>query len=178
MDKVKAMFKTRAMLVALVVIFCAVSVSGCASFRKKFVRQKKNKDQTEEFVPVLSPVEYPRPDTSPTTVYRDHYAMTKAFFRDLEEIIGSKDSSDKQQLYVLAQVSGRMELMAGVLADGEKKTALDKLVLQIKEVAGRYDQPEGIRRYDLIKSTVRHIENDFLKSFKPAVVQEDLKKTP
>jgi hypothetical protein len=178
MDKVSFTLKTRWFMAALLVVFCAVSVSGCASFRKKFIRQKKSADQADVFIPVLTPVEYPRPDMSPATVYKDHYSIAKAYFRDLDDIIGSKDSSDKQQLYVLAQIAGRMELMTGLLADGERKSSLEKLLLKMKEVAGRYDQPDGVRRYDLIKDTVRHIEKEFYKSFKPALVQGDLKKAP
>ncbi len=178
MAKFKSTFKTRWTLLALVVVFCAVSVSGCASFRKKFVRKKKAKSQTEEFAPVLVPVEYPRPDLSPGTVYKDHYYIAKAYLRDLDDVIGSRNATDKQQLYIMAQVAGRMGQMAALLVDGGKKSTLEGLRLQMNELTGQYDQPEGVRRYDLIKDRVRHIDREFHRSFKPALVQEDLKKDP
>jgi hypothetical protein len=178
MVKTNFTLKTRWFMAALLVVFCAVSVSGCASFRKKFVRKKKAKSESTDFVPVLVPVEYPRPATSPDMVYKDHYGMAKAYFKDLGDIVGSRDSSDKQQLYVLNQITERMGLMSSVLADGEKKSSLDKLALEMREVISRYDQPDGIRRYDLIKRTLRNIEKEFYKSFKPALVQDDLKSAP
>ena len=176
MGKVNFIFRSRLFMASLLVVFCAVAVSGCASLRKKFTRQKKNKGQTEEFIPVLVPVEYQRPDTSPAVVYKDQYTMAKAYFRDLENIVGSRDSSGKQQLYVFTQLTSRMELMSEVLADGEKRSLLGQLVLQVKDVISRYDKPDAIRRYDIIKSDVRRIEKEFYKVFKPALVQEDLKK--
>jgi hypothetical protein len=176
MVKVNFTLRSRWFIASLLVIFCAVSVSGCASLRKKFTRQKKNKGQTEEFVPVLVPVEYPRPDASPSVVYKNNYIMAKAYFKDLDNVIGSRDSSDKQQLYIFTQLTSRMDLMAEVLADGERKSLLKQLAIQLKDVISRYDKPDAIRRYDVIKSDVHRIERDFYKSFKPALVQEDLKK--
>jgi len=176
MGKVNFTLRSRLFLVSVLVVFCAVSVSGCASLRKKFTRPKKATAEGTDFIPVLVPVEYPRPDTSPSVVYKEHYTMARAFFKDLDNVIGSRNSSDKQQLYVFTQLASRLDQMAGVLADGEKKAQLQQLTLQIKDVVGRYDKPEPVRRYDVIKSDVSRIERDFYKSFKPALVQGDLKK--
>jgi hypothetical protein len=176
MGKANITLRSQLLIASVLVVFCAVSVSGCASLRKKFTRPKKATAQGDEFVPVLVPVEYPRPNTSPSVVYKDHYTMARAFFKDLDNVIGSRDSTDKQQLYVFTQLASRMDLMAGELADGEKKSRLEQLVLQMRDVVSRYNKPDQVRRYDVIKSDVQRIERDFYKSFKPALVQGDLKK--
>ena len=71
--------------IAFHVLVCAVLVSfvlaleGCSTLRKKFVRQKKKEDK-QEFVPVLDPVDYPDVVKTAGGIYEHHYMLSVYFF--------------------------------------------------------------------------------------------------
>ena len=137
----------------LIVAVTAVSVSGCASVRKKFIRQRKGAAPQDEFVPVLQPVEYPKVTETPAVTYQNHYTLAKAFFQDLWDALGSDGAGEKQQEYALRH----------------------RVILRIKNVIKEYDKPNGIRRYDTMKSDLRLIEDDVRRKFKPDAVKAALK---
>ncbi len=174
MDNQRSGRVRRSFLAVLLIIFCAVSVSGCASFRKKFIRQSKQ-EKNDQFLPVLEPVEYPRVVSSPMDQYKNHYGLAKAYLKDVQDVVGARDSGDKQQRYVLSQVGSRFDQMAALLSDGEKKSLLMQLSFQVQDLVKEYDKAGPMRRYDLMKMTMRRVEHDFRKSFKPELVKEDLK---
>ena len=93
------------------VLAMSLSLSACEPLRKKFTRQKK-KDKSEErdFVPVLEPQEYPAPENNPVENYKQHYALVKAWYKDLWTALEEK-WSDKKIEYTLKQIYGHIEEM-------------------------------------------------------------------
>lgn len=164
----------RFLLLALTVIFVSGSLTGCASLRKKFIRKKKVSDQKEDFIPVLQPQEYEKVELEPIEKYKEHYTMARAYFKDVWETMGSPNAGSKQQVYVLSQLAARIQAMADLLT-GEKKSGLEQMVLQIRDVVKEYEKPAGIRRYDLLKAAMQKIEKAFRTGFKPEGIKTELK---
>lgn len=162
------------MLSAFVLVcFLAVSLSGCTTLRRKFVRKNKNKDQKEAFIPVLDPVEYKRVETSAIDAYRSHYAMAKAYFTDSYAAFGSPDSTEKREKYLISQISAHLRGMAVLLRD-DRKAAAERAAGDLEVLLPELDKPKGIRRYDIIKGAVHKVEMDVRRTLKPDMVKEFL----
>ena len=156
----------------LTFVMVTVSVSGCTSLRKKFIRQSKNKDQKEDFIPVLEPVEYKRVEESPIEAYRSHYGMIKAYFGDLDACVG-QGGNDKRARYLAAQITAHLQGLSGLLGQ-EKKAVAEKLLARLQDAVKEYDKPSGIRRVDLLKGAFHSIESDIRKTLKPDAVKDQV----
>lgn len=159
----------------LLVFYCVVALGGCASFRKKFVRQKKTKAKTEEFVPILEPVEYPDIQKTSVEIFQEHHMLARAYFQDLWTSLESRDSSGKQQLYLFKQLEMRLRGMSDVLVDGDRKTQAEGLIALVQAMQKEYDKPDALRRVDILKIDLRRLERDFRKDLKPDLVRDALK---
>jgi hypothetical protein len=157
------------LLCVVAVIFLAGSLTGCASLRKKFTRVKKNKDQKEEFIPVLEPVEYKKVEETPQQVYGGHYTMVKMYFKDLWDVLGKPNGGEKREKYIFTQLLTRLDAMAALLSE-EKKAQASDLKERVLHVLMEYDKPSGMRRYDLITGPMHGVERDLYKAFKPDAV--------
>ncbi len=152
----------------LIILVCVLSLTGCGSLRKKFTRTPKTK-ASDTFIPVLEPVEYAEVRETPAQAYAQHYSMVKIYFRDLDEMLGQRDGSDKRELYTFTQLLSHFDAMAVLLDDtGKKDAALMRA--RLEDVLKAYDDMRSMRRYDRISADVRLIERDILKRLKPAVV--------
>src|SRR3989339_1375274 len=105
-------------------VFSLTVLTGCASFRKKFIRQNKNRTVKEDFAPVLEPMEYRRVEMSPLDAYRNHYAMLKAYFSDVYAALSARDSGEKREKYLLNQVLAHLQGMSDILDETRKPKAL------------------------------------------------------
>jgi hypothetical protein len=157
----------------VVVMFALVSMTGCASLRKKFTRVNKNKDVKEDFIPVLQPIEYKKVEESPKQVYAQHYNMVKLYFKDLWEVIGKPDSSVKREKYMFTEILSHFDVMIALLM-ADKQAQAQLLRGRFTKLLAAYDTPDGLRRYDLITGDLRTIERDLYAGFKPAVVADVL----
>lgn len=161
-------------LVVLALVIGGGSLSGCTSLRKKFTRKSKAKERSEDFIPVLQPVEYKKAELSPFEKYREQHTMARAYLTDIVEIMGLARAGDKQQVYALNQFSARLQVMADLLSH-QKKVDLEKLIAKVGEIVREYDKPAPMRRYDILKGSVRDVEKTFRKEFKPDMVRDGLK---
>jgi hypothetical protein len=164
----QSLFK-KFILSVVLVIFCAGSLTGCASLRKKFTRPPKHAKTGDEFIPVLQPVEYKKIEETPQQIYAGHYSMVKIYFKDLWDVLGGRDSSAKREKYILTELMSHFNAMAELLAE-TKKAEAGAIRLRVETVLKEYDKPGGLRRYDLIGSDMHRIERDIYKGFKPDVV--------
>lgn len=153
----------------VLVMFCAGSLTGCASLRKKFTRVPKNPKAKEDFIPVLQPVEYKKIAETPQQVYAGHYSMVRVYFKDLWEVLGGRDSSAKREKYIFTELMSHFDAMAALLSD-EKKTEAGAIRARVNDLLKEYDKADGMRRYDLIKSGMHRVERDMYKGFKPDAV--------
>ncbi|MBF0331455.1 MAG: hypothetical protein HQL17_05915 [Candidatus Omnitrophica bacterium] len=166
-------FFSRALSGMILVAFCVMSLTGCATLRKKFTRVKKNKDQKEDFIPVLQPIEYKKIEEATPQVYAEHYSMVKVYFKDLWEVLGKDESSAKREKYMFTEILSHFDAMTALLTEAKRQEA-QKLRARFKLVLAVYDEPDGSRRYDLMTGFLRAIERDLYKLFKPAAVAGDL----
>ena len=124
-----------------VVIF---AVSGCTPLRRKFTRKKKkDKEQSQKFIPVLEPVDYPEKVYSSMERYKHHYSLWKIWDRDLLQAI-ERDGSDKRQKYLLGQAIEQLEEMKKRLVD-EKQVELGQLIDDLRRVQQVYEKPASMR---------------------------------
>ena len=157
----------------LLLCFCGFLLTGCASFRRKFVRHSKDKVEKEDFVPVLVPVEYKRVEVAPLDAYRDHYSMVKAYFDDVYASLGNHDISGKRDQYLITQIIAHLQGMSAGL-NGARKTDADAAVTGLQELLKEFDKAASMRRYDVLKGSVHRIENDIRRKLKPDMVKEFL----
>ncbi len=155
----------------VLVLFCSASLTGCASFRRKFIRQNKNKDAKEDFIPVLEPVEYQPVVTSPMDSYKSHYAMVKAYFSDVYAALASRDPSEKRERYLIDQIIAHLRGMEGLLS-GDRKLEVQKVAGLLDGVLKELDKPSGLQRQDLLKGSVHKVETDIRSKLKPDMVKE------
>jgi hypothetical protein len=165
-------FLKKFILSLVVVVLCAGSLTGCASVRKKFTRVPKNPKASDDFIPVLQPVEYQKIVETPQQVYGGHYAMVKIYFKDLWDVLGRRDSTPKREKYIFTELVAHFNAMAALLSD-EKKAEAKAVCARVDVVLKEYDKPDGLRRYDLIASDMHQVERDLHKGFKPDAVAKD-----
>ena len=170
---INSLISKKRLVLILSCLVVAGSLSGCASLRKKFTRTKKTKDQKEEFIPVLEPVEYPKVVETPRQIYHDQYGMVKVYFRELLDVLGKPAGGEKREKYIFAELISHFDKMSEVLSEPAKAQAVS-LRERLAKISSEYDKPSGLRRYDLMTSDVRAIERDVYRILKPDAVLKSL----
>jgi len=163
----------RFLILAMVLVVATWSLSGCASMRRKFVRQRKAKDTKETMVPVLQPEEYAPVVEQPIEVYRMHYSICRAYFGDLWETLG-RGYGDKRERYLVSQIAVKIDSLADLLQDGLKEK-LKALSSKVMGALTELDKPLSTRRYDSMRSDLRAVENILRREFKPDIAGKSLK---
>ena len=137
-----------------VVLAVSLSLSSCETLRKKFTRQKK-KDQSEgkDFTPVLEPQEYPAPENNPVENYKQHYALVKAWYKDLWTALEGK-WSDKKTEYTLKQIYGHIEEMQKLVVPS-KQGEFVRLRNLLKYYDNSLNGPLPLRNTARIQSDLR-----------------------
>ena len=173
----KRIYWSQRNIFTFICFFCAfvLLTSGCATFRKKFIRQKKKDANINQGdLPILEPVDYPEKVYSPLDMYKQHYSLWKVWDRDFIQAVES-NSSDKRQIYLLEQAVGQLEEMKKALTD-EKQAEFAILIDELRSVGKIYEKPFATRnRFSIIKKVERHaskIRNQFAPD--PALVRADL----
>jgi hypothetical protein len=159
----------RWMIVVLVTMILALDMSGCVSLRRKFVRKRDTKNAKEAFIPVLDPVEYQPVVHAPIKTYTTHYAVVRAYYKDVWGTLG-KDENVKRERYLLVQVSSKLQAMA-LLLTGESSGKLKALADKVTSISIELDKPQALRRYDLMKSDLKAVERELYHSFKPVLIE-------
>ncbi len=167
---VKRLLNRKILMTVAVVLAVSVSLSACDTLRKKFTRQKKQSEtQSPDFVPVLEPQEYPAPEHNPVENYKQHYALIKAWYRDLWTAIDEKNS-DGIAKNSLKQILEHIDQMKLLLKPNRAK-GLNQLVDLLKYYKTSLDTPRSLRNYARIESDLRafdrmlrgHFRHDRLK---------------
>lgn len=135
-------------------LVCALSLSSCDTLRKKFTRQKKKGDVSEQaFIPVLEPEEYATPEENPEEGYKQHYSLIKAWYHDLWTGIDGKNTS-KYLNYIIRQVINNIDQMKG-LVDEPTQADLSKLASFLNYYRDSLDVPWAARNVSRIQSDLR-----------------------
>ena len=146
-------FKAYALIACLVAT--SISLSACEPLRKKFTRQKK-KDASadQDFIPVLEPQEYPAADKDPVQNYKQHYALIKAWYRDMWTALEERGGSDKQQRYLLKTIYGHIDEMRKLVVP-QQQQKLDELAKILSYYDSALGVPPAMRNVARIRSDLR-----------------------
>ncbi len=154
-------------------VFSLVGVSGCATLRKKFIRQKKKED-TVEVQPVLVPKEYPAPQKTAEGTYRRHYALWRAWLQDLQKAL-EEGGSDKRMRYILDQMRTQLAAMTDLLVSPEDRTISADLMRRIGALEEALDRPPALRRPATLQRMLQRMERQASRRLRFAVVRDRLK---
>ncbi len=156
--------------VVLVIMFC-MSLEGCTSVRRKFVRKKKNV-QEEEVIPVLNPIDYPPPVLTSMDRYQQFYDMFRIWQKDILMTLDERPS-DKQILYKLSQMAVQMEGMKGLIK-GEALNYLKTAISEYEGILAAYEKPAAFRSAVVIKGRVKKVGDMVLRNLKSDLIKKDL----
>lgn len=164
-------------LAIIAMLVFSLSFSACDPLRKKFTRQKK-KGQMEDtgFIPVLEPQDYPAPEFNPPQMYRQHYDIIKAWYKDLWTAIPSRSVSDKQTRYVLKQIYDHLDQMQPLL-NAEKQAEFAQLKGLLKYYDDALNSPYPLRNISRIQSDLRAFDRA-LRKLNPGAVQGSMAAAP
>lgn len=126
----------------LVVVMAVTSLSGCAAFKRKFVR-KRNVEKKEQFIPVLEPIAYPPAHTTAAQRYQQHYALWKVWSKELLQIV-QKETNNKRVHFYVDQILIQMGHMREEIS-AERQEMLDLLITRMQVLQQYLDKPESIR---------------------------------
>ncbi len=143
-----------------------LTVSGCTPLRKKFTRKKKDDGgQSQKFIPVLEPIDYPEKVYLPLEKYKHHYSLWKVWEKDLLQTI-DRGGSDKRQKYLLEQSVIQLEEMRKVLIS-EKQAEFSVLVNELRSVQEVYERPASMRSKFSIKKKIERNASRVRGEFAP-----------
>ena len=142
--------------ISCVVIFIFLaSVTGCEPLRKKFTRQKKKVQESEE-IPILEPIEYPKTVMTAESLYKRSYSFWKAWQKDLSDSIVNSTSS-KRQLYLLNQVISNLVQMQALLVP-ERQQGLKDIIVRFQKIQSEIKSPVPMRAATSLKTDIDLLE--------------------
>lgn len=159
-----------------VLVLClavAVTSTGCEPLRKKFIRQKKKDvSDSDKFIPVLSPEEYPVKKAGPYDHYAQQYSLFTVWISDFSDNFQSMKNEKRMAGDLEAALKAIREMKSVVQApvtDG--LAAIEK---QVEYVLEEYQKPQAFRNVSRMSSELRGIDRGVRKEFKPDMVKASL----
>lgn len=157
--------------IGMMLVVC-LGTASCESLRKKFTRHKKQDQvQSIEFQPILEPQEYPTPESNPEFNYKQHYALVKAWYKDLWVGI-DEQNSDSSVKYGIKQILDHLEQMK-LLLKPEKSSGVNKVEDLLKFYLSSLDQVRIQRNYARIRSDLLAFDRILRNQFRVDVVKKD-----
>jgi hypothetical protein len=167
-SKVTSGIRLIGLLLCLVMI--VLETVGCSeSFRKKFVRKKKEATR-EEFIPVLEPVEYPAAERSAEKRYRYFYSLWKVWSTDYLTSFDEKEN-EKKEKYALVQVLKSLDEMKKWLKE-EKQPQLNTYLEEVKKVDAMYQLASAMRNRNAMRAQYERIMNGIRRDYAPKVMEK------
>ncbi|MFH1791670.1 MAG: hypothetical protein ABH885_06800 [Candidatus Omnitrophota bacterium] len=147
----------RVFVLMLAAVFCAGAMTGCASLRKKFIRKKKEKEETPQYLGIK---EYKV--TPSIELYKKHYIYWRSWNTEINENLGDNPKND---LVCIRQMIGNLEDMRGMLVD-EKGNELDRHIDTLKGIekdmsAGRITPGQKTRVQRVLKKEFMMVKINF-----------------
>ncbi len=152
-----------------------VSLTGCQSFRKKFVRKKKE-ERKEKFIPVLEPIDYPAKIHTSEEQYKYSYSLWKVWSTDYVKSLEEKDS-DKKQKYALVQALKALEDMKNAV-NADKQAKLEEIITRVNELNSEYEKSTEIRSQYQMKSRMEKVMSQIRNEMNPKVMTDQYAPTP
>ncbi|MCR4337520.1 MAG: hypothetical protein NUV91_06920 [Candidatus Omnitrophica bacterium] len=157
------------MMVSLLIV-CLFFSTGCEPLRKKFVRKKKAKDNSQ-FVPILEPLEYPE-GGSAQAKYQHHYMLWTIWQRELSTVL-IDGGTDKKIQDLLERLRTHFEQMEPLLT-GEKHALLVARQNDVINLQEAFAKPAAVRNQDVLKKKVVLLGKHVRMELQPEMVKESL----
>ena len=161
--------------ILICLFFYTLSLTGCEPLRKKFKRKKKqDKTASSEFIPVLEPIDYPEPRTSPAEQYKYHYSLWKVWYKDFMQNFYENDNQ-KRAKYLLDQVIIQVQEMKKSV-QVEKQAELDGYLKEFVNLRNDLEKPEGLQNRISLKNRLDLVEKKMRNACKPPLMENYLLK--
>ena len=162
-------------LMVVMVSLVAVSflLSGCETLKRKFTRQKKkDKEQAEEFVPVLEPEEYPEKVYSVADNYKYHYSLWQVWEKELSNAVSEKESN-KRQLYMLNQMIIHVDALKKLVSQ-ENLSGLEETLNDLNKLESQIKRPAPMHESFAILKELRKLEKKMRDHYKFEKIEPSL----
>lgn len=156
--------KERARLL-LIVFMCLsiVSLSGCETVRRKFVRKAKAEKENPEEV-IYVPQEYPVQVTSNEDTYRNYYTFWKGWHQELIEVL-SEGQNHKKQVECINEIVSNLNKMKDLLtldAQSGLNESIQKIIPIKDEIVAGKSNPSN---FAIMKVKLESIKNKIAKDY-------------
>jgi len=153
-------------------LITTVLLTGCEPLRKKFIRQKKKKEETSDFIPVLEPQEYPVKKNGPIEEYAQQYSLFNVWLSDFADNF-QRMNNKKRLINDLDAAIKAIDDM-GKFLQGSVVDDLGKAKQQVQYLREEYDKPNAFRNISRMNTELRSLHATMVKKFKPKMVKEYL----
>lgn len=163
----------RSRLLVLFLAVVMVSSSGCASFRRKFIRKPKKKPKAEDMV--IVPKDYSKLQMPVDKAYTQYYTYWKAWHNELISFL-VEGSNKKKIISCFEQTILNLDRMKDLLENEEKIKLLEGYVNEVSSLS------EEVENKTLIMITTGRIKNqsdqlllNIQRDFSISKIKDDLK---
>jgi hypothetical protein len=159
------------LVIGLCFLMLVMNFSGCASMRKKFVRQKKKgKNVEKEFVPVLDPREYEPVVFLAEEKYRHHYNLWKVWEKTLNQEVMER-SSEKRLLYTINQLLVHVYEMRKRIVE-DQQAMFDDVIAGYEKIQKGFQDSDPIGLSSRIERRLRLLEKKVRNELAPQKVKD------
>lgn len=158
-----------------VTIFLVVSficAAGCEPLRKKFIRKKKNEEQTQ-VTAILDPIEYPGTIKTIGNIYEERYAIWKVWQDELETNL-INNANDKKIRSTIRQIKEQLTALRLLLQE-DARPGMDPFFVRLDRLDNIFDNSPDLRNKDLVLSRVRALGKDIKNQYAPRKISGLLK---
>ncbi len=170
----KLFFKRNLFQVNMVLALCLVVfvTTGCEPLRKKFVRKKKDGDETTQVTAILDPQDYPEKIKAAGEIYKEHYGLWKIWQNDLLLSV-EDDRGDRRVLSTINQMQEQLRAMGNLLTEN-KRQALDSQFNELRFIENKFQNSSAFRNKDELTSRIRLLGRTMRDNFSPEKVKDSL----
>jgi hypothetical protein len=148
-----------------------LSSTGCEPLRKKFTR-KKREERTEEFTPILDPIEYPTAVHNPEKDYSRFYGLWKVWQTELLQEL-EKNESERRQIYLLDEAITQLNEMKKYLKE-DKQKEFAQILASYSSIREEYQTPAPMRRTSTLKRTLERNGQTIINNFSPKKIPDSI----
>lgn len=159
-------------IIAVLLILSFVDLYGCASFKKKFIRQPKNKAEEKVDDVIFIPEEYPEVKYSKEEIYSTQYLFWRNWHTELINFL-TEDSSRKKQIDCASEALECLVVMKNLLRD-EKQIELDKYIKELTDIKDSLLN-DRMAQLSTLQRKAMSLQNKIQKGFSYNKVKDYLK---
>jgi len=153
----------------MIICFSLVSLSGCESVRRKFVRKSKaERDNPEEVI--YAPQEYPVQVMSSEQLYRQYYTFWRGWHQDLMDVL-STGENHKKQVECVTEIVNNLNRMKNLLvAEAQPKLNgyIEQIIPMKDEITAGRSNPSN---YAIIRSKMESIKTKISNDYIPKKIR-------